>query len=78
MKNSDSYQRFQDSIFREIQDREKLATIAAVEHFVHHAATKGFPLDRLIEMADSGMSGAEIWKAVDHDSPGAVGSQDSS
>jgi len=64
MKDSEGYRKFQDVIFQEIQDRQRQATQTAVEEFARYAETKGFTLDRLVEMAQSGMSGADLWSAV--------------
>jgi hypothetical protein len=67
LKHSDEYRRFQDLMFQQIQEQEALAdqtVTEKVEHFVDLAASKGFTLDRLIEMAESGMSGAMILRAV--------------
>jgi hypothetical protein len=64
MKNADSYKKFQDLIFQEINDREKISRQDALEQFVKIAESRGFTLDRLISMAESGMSGARLWCAV--------------
>jgi hypothetical protein len=64
MKQDNSYRKFQDLMFQEIRDRENIVQQDAVEQFVKIAATKGFSLDKLIEMAQSGMSGSELWSAV--------------
>jgi hypothetical protein len=64
MKSEDGHSKFQDRIFREIQDRESIGRQNAVEQFVQIAATKGFTLDKLIEMAQSGISGSDLWSAV--------------
>ena len=64
MKPEDGYRKFQDLIFQEIQERERMATQAAVDEFVRYAAVTGFTIDRLIQLAQSGMSGADLWNAV--------------
>ncbi len=61
---TDGYQRFQDLILQEIQAQKEMATQAAVKEFVQYANTRGFTIDRLIQMAESGMSGADISNTV--------------
>lgn len=58
------YERFQDLIFQELEERQRLVTNNAVEEFVHYAETKGFTLEQLIRMTQSGMSGKDVWAAV--------------
>ncbi len=61
---TDGYQRFQDLILQEIQAQKEMATQAAVKDFGQYAHTRGFTIDRLIQMAESGMSGADISNTV--------------
>ena len=64
MKSADGYRRFEDLMFQELEARQRMATQAAIDESIQYAGTKGFTLDQLIHMADSGMSGREVWIAV--------------
>ena len=45
MRQDDSYKKFRDVIFQELEDIRRMATEAAVEDFVRWAGTKGFSLE---------------------------------
>jgi hypothetical protein len=64
MKGDDSFHKFQGLIFQEIEAQKRMATQAAVDDFIAYAGTRGFTLDRLIDMASSGMSGRTLFDAV--------------
>jgi hypothetical protein len=64
MRNDSPYRKFQDLIFQQLQEKQMMVTQGAVDDFVQYAAGKGFTLDQLVELAKSGMSGADLWQAV--------------
>jgi hypothetical protein len=64
MDAADGYRKFQAVVFQELEARQRIVSRAAVGQFVAYAKTKGYTLDSLIELAVSGMSGAQLWGNV--------------
>lgn len=62
--SQDSYRKFQDLIFQELAARKRLTTQEAVRQFINLTAERGFPIDRLINLVESGMPGADVWRSV--------------
>jgi hypothetical protein len=60
MQHDHAFRKLQDLILTELQNKQLQATRGAVEDFVRLAAAKGYYVDDLIRMAESGMSGQEI------------------
>jgi len=64
MKRDYPYKEFRDLILEQLQDIQELDTETAVEDLVRLAESNGLSLADLIEMAQSGMSGADIYRAI--------------
>ena len=65
MRSRDSRNEFHDFIFRQIVDGEQFFSHNAFEAFMKYAEARGFSDVRILTMAESGMSGAEIFAAVE-------------
>jgi hypothetical protein len=59
-----AYHKLQNLLLQELQQKHLMATTGAVEDFLRLAAAKGFYIDDLIGMVESGMSGQQIAEAV--------------
>ena len=64
MQRDHAYDNLRRLLLQEFQNKQLVATPAAVEDFVRLAAAKGLFIDDLIRMAESGMSGREIAETV--------------
>jgi hypothetical protein len=64
MQRDYAYRKLQDLLLQELQNKQLLATQGAVEDFLQLAAAKGFYIDDLIGMVESGMSGQQIAETV--------------
>ena len=64
MQRDYAYRKLQDLLLQELQNKQLLATQGAVEDFLRLAAAKGFYIDDLIRMVESGMSGQQIAETV--------------
>ena len=64
MQRDHAYDNLRNLLLHEFQNKQLVATPAAVEDFVRLAAAKGLFIDDLIRMAESGMSGREIAETV--------------
>jgi hypothetical protein len=64
MQRDYAYRKLQDLLLQELQNKQLLATQGAVEDFLQLAAAKGFHIDDLIGMVESGMSGQQIAETV--------------
>jgi|HubBroStandDraft_6_1064221.scaffolds.fasta_scaffold1132969_1 hypothetical protein len=64
MQRDYAYQKLQDLLLQELQQKELIATPGAVEDFLRLASAKGFYIDDLIDMVESGMSGQQIAETV--------------
>ena len=64
MQRDQAYHNLRNLLLQEFQNKQLVATPAAVEDFVRLAAAKGLFIDDLIRMAESGMSGREIAETV--------------
>ena len=64
MRHDDSYKKFQDRMFQKLDEMERLDRERIVEEFVKWAEIKGFLMDELLRMLDSGMSPSGIFSAV--------------
>jgi hypothetical protein len=64
MQRDYAYHKLQDLLLGELQQKQLLATQGAVEDFLRFAAAKGFYIDDLIGMVESGMSGQQIAETV--------------
>jgi hypothetical protein len=64
MQRDYAYRKLQDLLLQELQHKQLLATQGAVEDFLKLAAAKGFYIDDLIRMVESGMSGQQIAESV--------------
>lgn len=64
MQRDQAYHNLRNLLLQEFQNKQLVATPAAVEDFVRLAAAKGLFLDDLIRMAESGMTGRQIAATV--------------
>jgi hypothetical protein len=64
MQRDYAFRKLQDLILTELQHKQLLATQGAVEDFLRLASSKGYYIDDLIRMAESGMSGQQIADTV--------------
>jgi len=64
MQRDYAYRKLQDLLLQELRNKQLLATQGAVEDFLQLAAAKGFYIDDLIGMVESGMSGQQIAETV--------------
>ena len=64
MQHDHAFRKLQDLILTELENKQLRATQGAVEDFVRLAAAKGYQIDDLERMAESGMSGQEIADAI--------------
>ena len=64
MQRDYAYQKLQNLLLQELQHKQLMATPGAVEDFLRLAAAKGFYIDDLIGMVESGMSGQQIAETV--------------
>ena len=64
MQRDYAYHKLQDLLLQELQQKQLIATQGAVEDFLLLAAAKGFYIDDLIDMVESGMSGQQIAETV--------------
>ena len=64
MQHDQAFRKLQDLILTELQHKQLPATQGAVEDFLRLASSKGYYIDDLIRMAESGMSGQQIADAV--------------
>ena len=64
MQRDYAYRKRQDLLLQELRNKQLLATQGAVEDFLQLAAAKGFYIDDLIGMVESGMSGQQIAETV--------------
>src|SRR5438132_1541178 len=64
MQRDYAYRKLQGLLLQELQDKQLVATQGAVEDFLRLAAAKGFDLDDLIRMVESGMSGQQKAETV--------------
>jgi hypothetical protein len=64
MQRDHAFHKLQDLILTELQHKQLLATQGAVEDFLRLASSKGYYIDDLIRMAESGMSGQQIADTV--------------
>ena len=64
MQRDHAFRKLQDLILTELQHKQLLATQGAVEDFLRLASSKGYYIDDLIRMAESGMSGQQIADTV--------------
>jgi hypothetical protein len=64
MQRDYAYRKLQDLLLQELKNKQLLATQGAVEDFLQLAAAKGFYIDDLIGMVESGMSGQQIAETV--------------
>ncbi len=65
MKSRKSRKELHDFIFQQIADGEGFFSHNAFEAFMDYAAIQGFTDDRILTMAESGLSSAEILAAVE-------------
>jgi hypothetical protein len=65
MKRRKSRKELHDFIFQQIADGDLFFSHNAFEAFMAFAAEKGFSDDRILKMAESGMTTAEILAAVE-------------
>src|SRR5215471_8728615 len=64
MQRDHAYHKLQNLLLQEFQNKQLLGTPGAVKDFLHLAAAKGFYVDDLIRMAESGMSARQIAETV--------------
>jgi hypothetical protein len=64
MQRDYAYHKLQNLLLQELQQKQLMATPGAVEDFLRLAAAKGFYIDDLIGMVESGMSGQQIAETV--------------
>jgi hypothetical protein len=64
MQRDHAYHKLQNLLLQELQQKQLMATPGAVEDFLRLAAAKGFYVDDLIDMVESGMSGQQIAETV--------------
>ena len=64
MQRDHAYHKLQTLLLQQFENKQLVATPAAVKDFVRLAAAKGLYLDDLIRMAESGMSGRQIAERV--------------
>jgi hypothetical protein len=64
MQRDYAFRKLQDLILTELQHKQLLATQGAVEDFLRLASSKGYYIEDLIRMAESGMSGQQIADTV--------------
>ena len=64
MQRDQAYDKLQNLLLQEFQNKQLLGTLCAVKDFLRLVAAKGFYVDDLIRMAESGMSARQIAETV--------------
>jgi len=64
MQRDHAFHKLQDLILTELRHKQLLATPGAMEDFLRLASAKGYYIDDLIRMAESGMSAQQIAETV--------------
>jgi hypothetical protein len=60
MQHDHAFHKLQDLLLGELQNKQPLAAQGTVEDFLRFASAKGYYIDDLTQMAESGMSGQQI------------------
>ena len=64
MQRDHAYHKLQNLLLQEFQNKQLLGTPGAVKDFLSLVTAKGFYLDDLIRMAESGKSARQIAEAI--------------